>query len=283
MTNKFDKLYYKIIDKINKIGIPKYLNNFKPKKTNFNKNNFVNKINNIIKNYHHHTHIIKITNNNNNYKNIKNTKFYIKKNIGVIKLYTFNYQNNIYNYDNYTKKYILDIQNFLNNKQLKGLILDFREHKGGNIHPLLEAFSSILNNTTLFAWSNRKIKFNEKLWINMKNNKLKWNQKFININKNNNINLPIAIIIGKKTYSAGEFVASSFIGNNNVKFFGNNTGGGLSVNQRYKIDNYYLFLTIKLQTSKNGEFKQFISPNVYTNNPINESKKWINKYINKNL
>ena len=170
--------------------------------------------------------------------------------------------------------YIKNITDFLDkNKNMKGLILDFSKHTGGSMWQLVEALSRFLNNNTLFAWNNNKVDFNEKKWFNLVNNSTKNNQHFIKTNINTNY--PIAIIIGNKTASAGEFVASSFIGDKNVKFFGHRTAGYLSVNNTYKIDKYDIHFPTSLQTSKNSKFQEYLEPDVYTNKPISDAKKWI--------
>jgi C-terminal processing protease CtpA/Prc len=170
------------------------------------------------------------------------------------------------------EKYKNDIINFLDTHDFKGLILDFRKHHGGNMWPLVDALSRFLDNSTLFAWSNEKVSFKDKKWRNLINGKVKVNQSFI---KGANINYPIAVIIGSQTASAGEFVASCFINRNNVKIFGENTSGYLSVNNTIKIDNFEVNLPVKLQISRNDKFMEYIEPDVYTTKPITEAKLWI--------
>lgn len=93
-----------------------------------------------------------------------------------------------------------------------------------------------------------------------------------------NIGIPIAIIIGNNTYSSGEIAAVIFRGRNNVKFFGDKTGGGLSVNKTYKINtNINIAITEKLITSVDGYFfsNEYLIPDIYTDFPIIDAKKWI--------
>ena len=56
------------------------------------------------------------------------------------------------------------------------------------------------------------------------------------------------------------------------------SGNGLWINEGYKIDNYMLNLTKVLETTKDGKFQKYLEPDVYTNVPIREAKKWINSY-----
>jgi hypothetical protein len=278
--NKYTKMLIKIINLIISDGIKQYISVFMNKlnKLEFldniqNDKDFINYTNKIIKIYHFHSSI-EINAKHNLYKtnNLIPTKFKISNNIGIIKLYSFNtYSLTKKQIDNY----IENITTFLDNN-IKGLILDFRKHSGGDMYPLLKALSRFLNNNTLFAWADHKVKFNEQMWCNLINGKVKFLQK--RLQTTINTPYPIAIIIGENTASAGEFVASSFIGDKNVKFFGKNSGGYLSVNQTYKIDKYDIHIPTTLQTSKNYKFQEYLEPDIYTNKPISVAKEWITIY-----
>jgi C-terminal processing protease CtpA/Prc len=161
---------------------------------------------------------------------------------------------------------------------MKGLILDFRDHTGGTMWPLLFALSRFLNNTSLYAWSNKKVTKNDKKWDNLINGQIKMNQHYIS-ESDNKINIPIAVLIGENTDSSGEFVASCFIARDNVKLFGNKTSGNLSVNNTYFYDKYVLSIPELLQTSRNLEFKEYIEPDIYTTHPIRDAKKFIKSLI----
>jgi len=282
--NKYDELLLKIINLIIKNGITNYVNKFKQylKKIKFENNisndkDFLKISTKLIKLYHYHSSInISFKFNSIHPDKLIPTKFSIINNIGIIKLFMF---------DTYSltksqiNDYIKNITDFLDkNKNMKGLILDFRKHTGGSMWQLVEALSRFLNNNTLFAWNNNKVNFNQKKWLNLVNKTPKYNQHFITTNINTKTIYPIAIIIGNKTASAGEFVASCFISNKNVKFFGEKTAGYLSVNNTYIIDKYDIHFPIALQTSKDGKFQEYLEPDVYTNTPINDAKKWIFNY-----
>ena len=293
--NHYQKTYQKILYQIKKDGIPKYVKKFRPNKKDLfsNQDDFYKFVSDEIKKYHPHTYldILKKNDSNNNkdkpvFKaNLKKlrppTKFSIKNGIGIIKLYQYircrpDLGDTKEDYEKIESKYKNEIKNFISNKDLKGLIIDFQNHHGGSMFPLIEAFNQLFENTTLYAWGNKKAKKDDKLWTNVKNGKINSGQKFLK--KDINTNIPIAIIIGPNTYSSGEIVASCFKGSRNVKFFGKNSGNGLSTNQGYKIDNYMLYLTAILETTKDGKFQEYLEPDVYTNAPIREAKKWINSY-----
>ena len=162
-------------------------------------------------------------------------------------------------------------------KNMKGLIIDLRKHKGGSFYPFTMAMAPILFSTTIFGWGKEKVEQNEQKWINFDDiMNLLYNQKFLT--KELPYDFPIAIIISNKTASAGEFSASIFNGRNNVKFFGKRSKGLLSVNTTKNInEDIKIVIPTKFLTSVDGYFhkKEYIDVNVETNQPIYEAKKWI--------
>jgi hypothetical protein len=284
MNQYYNKIINKTLDQIKKKNIQIYYNKFLLKlkdnklKTSFNnEKEFVLYVSNLVKMYHYHANFYILHKSQNSYKN-KPTEFTLgKDNIGIIKFFTY-----ISNYSSSEKKrqkedmlYEDNIVSFLDkNINMRGLILDFRDHYGGNMYPLLFSLSRFINNSTLFAWSNKKVKKNEKKWTNLIDGKIKNNQYYISESKNN-INIPIAVIVGEKTSSSGEFIASCFIKRNNVKLFGNKTSGYLSINYTYFYDKYIFIIPELLQTSRNLKFQEFIEPDFITNHPITDAKKFI--------
>ena len=92
---------------------------------------------------------------------------------------------------------------------------------------------------------------------------------------------PIAIIIGKNTSSSGEISAAIFYGKPNIKFFGEPTGGALSINEGHKInDNLELIITTAFYqtTDKKIHYDEKLYPDYQTNNPIKDAIKWINNF-----
>ena len=296
-------MYHKIFNKIDTIiknnGISYYLKQWKKHKMKHhykNKIDFINDLAKYVKSYHPHSSII--------YKNIyiqtkkqyKNTlklkytnedrkmpKFSFVNKIGKITFFTFilDNSNNKKNIDDQNKLVFLVKKHLKlwNKKNIRGLILDFRYHYGGSVFPHYMAFSNLFNNSTIYAWYNKKAEKDYKVWVNIENGKIKHNRIFIN--KHLNFNKPIAIIIGKYTSSAGEFAALTFYGRDKVKFFGQNTAGYLSGNKIIKINNdIELILTEDLVTTVDGTFhiKEKIYPDKKTNKPIVDAIKWINSF-----
>jgi carboxyl-terminal processing protease len=294
MDNKL-KILKKVINIIKKNGIKKYIDNF-DFKFDYNKddseNIFNEKLNNFIKRYHDHSRLIitkKINNDNSIYKNIiryKNSKtwrklpdFKLKNNIGIIKFYKFvmtGWGDYIDPIDRKDRDKIVEVvtnklDDWLNNKKIKGLIIDFREHYGGSYNPVAVSFGKYFD--TLFRFYQNNLS----QWSSYKDGKL-FDTKYKS-NKNY-FPKPIAIIIGNHTSSAGEISAGIFYGKPNIKFFGEETAGALSINYGVEInDNLELILTTGLYqtTDKKIHYDEKIYPDVETNNPIKEAIKWINK------
>jgi C-terminal processing protease CtpA/Prc len=270
-------------------GIKKYIDNWIPMNINKNFKNsqeFLTYIIQHIKIYHKHSNLLTLTYYQNINKlpdNRKPPKFFWDKKMKIGRIifyhfYTSNTNNDIKDEVDMIKITNNYLEKWLNNK-MKGLIIDLRYHKGGNFYPFIKSLNHILGNTSLFSISKEKIENKKNInWINNQDNELV-------ISKNHNSKLkfknPIAIIIGDKTKSSGEFSASLFYGRENVKFFGNNSGGFLSMNSTITINNKLkLIIPVNLVTTVDYHFhdKELIEPDVYSNKPINDSKIWINNY-----
>jgi C-terminal processing protease CtpA/Prc len=289
----------KIIDKINNIikkdGIPSYVKKWKPKKMKKKYNNdkeFLVALAEFTKSYHFHSGIIykdKYVPTKKQLEKWKSMSIPIKKmtqkrrmpsftysdKIGRITFYQFigKHKTDAKKLEKLVKKHIEEWEK----KNIKGLILDFRNHYGGNIFPLYDAFSNLFNNSTIYGWSNKKAKKKDTVWVNIENGKLKHNRKFLNdkINFDGNI----AVIIGPNTGKSGEFASLMFYGRDNVKFFGRPSAGSLSANQVIKINNDVdLMLTSSLVNTVDGTFheEEKIYPDKITHKPIINAKKWIN-------
>jgi C-terminal processing protease CtpA/Prc len=163
------------------------------------------------------------------------------------------------------------LDDWLNNKKIKGLIIDFREHNGGAFIPIALSFGKYFD--TLFRFYQNKIS----PWATFLDDKLVDTKYKSN---KNYFSIPIAIIIGKGTCSSGEISAGIFYGKPNIKFFGEPSCGAVSINEGYKInDNLQLNLTTALfqTTDKKIHYDEKLYPDVETKNPIKEAIKWINE------
>lgn len=180
----------------------------------------------------------------------------LKSGIAIITLFTF--EEKVSNTDG--------IVSFLDaNPLMKGLVLDFRKHKGGNMWPLVKALSRYVNDSTLFAWTNhRRVGRN-----NWTNGKWKTHQPFL---VGSAPQYPIAVLIGPQTASAGEFVASCFINRPNCRLFGKQTRGS---NETRQVNGYAFTFPTVLQTSRDGTHQEYIDPDVVTTRPLTDAIDWI--------
>jgi len=246
-------------------------------KINFPKNPNYNTVIKILKKHHKHISITE----QKKQKLIKNKMPQIKINNNILTIKYFTY---IYNNDNvFYKKYIKFVQKKLESciNKIKGIIIDLTDHNGGWHQPCFMSLSTtILNNTTLFGnTTNKKKIILSENWINIRNKKLFMNEPFLT-NKINT-NLKVAVLVSNKTSSSGEFCASIFKRNiKNVKIFGENTKGYLTVNYPYPINEKYTInipLSYCKTVNKKIQIKEYIKPDIYTNKPMTDAKKWISK------
>ena len=289
MLNEQDFIINKIEEVIKERGIPLYLSKWKPKKTNkkfTSEKNFIDFLNKFIESYHSHTSIDIIKNNvlitpRKPSKRLPSFYYDEKNKIGRIKYYKYFIAFD----DKYDKceKFKLLVNTVKNKLKewykdgIKGLIIDLSQHKGGWFQPFVHSLDLILNNTTLFGYGKNKLKKSDKSWINYTKYDTEFGEKFLS--SKINLNIPLALIIDKNTASSREFCASIFYRKNKfIKIFGQNTYGKLSFNESIKITpTVKLNLTVNLVTTVDGTFhkKEYLEPNIKTDKPITDAKKWI--------
>lgn len=277
-----------ILQKVTRVikqnGIPAYLKKWHPpkmKKKYPSKRAFYHALEKYVRSYHVHSFIYV-------QRKTKATKekaekklpiFHFDGKIGRITYYHYYPSfNDKYTRDPIYKKYVTRVRKKLKEwkqKGIQGLIIDLRQHKGGWFQPCLASLSPVLNNNSLFAWSNKRIKKTEKKWLNLQGERIVGNSRF-----RNKINLfcPIAVLIGKRTVSSGEFCAAAFYRNNKeIKTFGQTTKGKLSSNATIPISKgVELVLTSQLVTTVDGKFHkdEKLYPEARTKKPITAARNW---------
>jgi C-terminal processing protease CtpA/Prc len=248
-------------------------NSIVKKEINFPENADLDTIKKILKQHHHHISITEPKKD----KLIKNKmpKINLTNQILTIKFYRYidNNDNEFYN------KYVTFVQNKLetNINKIKGIVIDLTKHSGGWFQPFIEGLSTtILNNTTLFRMtSNNKIEnFG---WFNVENKKI-IRASGDYMGNHINTDLKIAVLVSKKTASSGELCASIFKRNlKNVKIFGEDTNGLLTVNNSYEINEKYMIhlpILYSVTVDKKIQKKEYLTPDVYTDKPTCDAKKW---------
>ena len=300
MHKRYQDIYDKIVKLIKSKGIPYYIKKWKKcnmKEHYKTEEEFKDELIECVQKYHHHTSLYYKGNWIQSKKHIQEGKRSLKRykyiielrklpymkldkdKIGIIRFYQYVDPVNMNNGKKEWMKFGKIIRNKIRDwqkKGMKGLILDFRYFYGGNVFPLYYAFSDILEDSTIYGWSNKKANKDDKVWINVKKGKILHGQKYLSDRLN--INIPVAIVVGNDTASSGEFGALIFYGRKNVKFFGQRTSGNLSGNMLIKLNkDITICLTCSLVNTVDGTFhiKEYIDPDIETNTPIIDAKKWI--------
>lgn len=174
MQTKYEKIYDRVISLINKYGIPIYLKKWKKcymKKYYKKEYDFIIDLNKCIKKYHLHTLLfykggyVPTDEQMKMWKNMPSLKYYPRKlpkmildnnKIGIIKFYHYDRPISDINAEYQLSNFVTHVKTRLTEwrkKNLHGLILDFRDHTGGDVHPIFYSFSNIFNNSTLLAYS----------------------------------------------------------------------------------------------------------------------------------
>jgi hypothetical protein len=269
-----------IINLIKKHGVPEFVKNWDPKKIT---GNTLNNLWKLVKSYHFHSYISprpkSITRPKLNWwekHDHEMPKFFLKSDgIGHFQFFQFIGFNN-----SVAKRMKIYIKEQL--KGLNGIILDFRYHAGGNMWPLVEALSPLLNDSFLISFSKNVNKTN---WVVMNTRgNIEYKSKKRFNSSTPNITVPIAVLFGPHTESSGEITAAIFSERKNplIKSFGKPTGGSLSSNEYFKVsDDMNLWLTSTLFKTVDGNYhiKQKLYPNVRTNKPLHDSMKWLKSQI----
>ena len=289
----------KTIDAVKKYGIPEYVEKWNPPTIDSADSKFYEKLSQLVGSYHKHSFIlvngvyvpnvpnVKIKSRSQRVKTNESSgrlvDFATKKNIGIITFYTYNCSGDeCWNPEtSIMGTYIESIKEHLRDWEhsVDGVILDFRQHSGGTVFPMYYAFSDIFNNSTYYAWSNKKTDSNDDVWVSIVDGKLKHNTKLLN--KDIHYKKPIAVVVGPATSSSGEFGAAMFYGRKHVRFFGKKTDGRLSGNENISIsDKVELVLTGSLINTVDGVLRsdEKIVPDVLTEKPIADATEWIKSY-----
>lgn len=136
--------------------------------------------------------------------------------------------------------YAQNIQNLIKDldteNNIKGWIIDLRKNTGGNMYPMITGLGPLLDKGTLgyFVSNNKKnpwklMEKGEKMWSS--------NAYVPNAYKLKKRPERIALLVGGRTASSGEFTVVSFIGQNNTRLFGQPTAGYTTGNRTYVLSN----------------------------------------------
>jgi C-terminal processing protease CtpA/Prc len=177
----------------------------------------------------------------------------LNDNYGYIKMDGFNSGDSFL-----VQKYADSLQNkikSIDNKNIKGWVLDLRENTGGNCWPMLTGIGPILGNGICGYFVDRKGK--KSSWF-YKNGKSGINKSTITKVSHQPYKVydntkPIAVLTGSRTGSSGEVVVAAFHNKENTRSFGTKTYGVSTGNQNFNLsDGSMLILTTSIYADRKG-------------------------------
>ena len=150
--------------------------------------------------------------------------------------------------------------------QLKGWIIDLRFNIGGNVYPMLAALYHFLGDAIVY----KVLDINKKPLKNqnhtLKNGAFYSDKKMETITKVSqapDLKIPVALVVGKMTGSAGELIAVGFRGRKNVTTIGETSYGMLTCNDLVKLPfGTKITLTYGYLADRNNVYTVDIEPGV---------------------
>ncbi|UKB82227.1 S41 family peptidase [Chryseobacterium sp. MEBOG06] len=157
---------------------------------------------------------------------------------------------NLYVRDFYEKIKLLDTH------QLQAWIIDLRENDGGMFSPMFRAIEPFLDQQNVvgskdnegkvgyYKYKDKNILFDNTIIATINVEKIKLKNK----------DIPVFVLVSKKTASSGEFVTAALAGQKNVRIIGANTQGLTSDNSEFRLlDGAILKLTTGILINRKGE------------------------------
>lgn len=155
--------------------------------------------------------------------------------------------------------------------ELRGVVIDLRDNRGGNMYPMLAAVHRFFPEENLFDFHLKDYSYT--VTVSSVTD-------YVKIKKMDYISCPVAILINNHTASSGEMVLLAFRGLNKVRTFGTNSAGYTTGNSTYDLPhNSKLVLTTSSVITRTGEefCNVYVEPNVRTSTPLVDAIYWINK------
>ena len=153
---------------------------------------------------------------------------------------------------------------------LKGVIIDLRGNRGGNMYPMIAAVHRFLPDDVILQLRTRR-------------NDMKINVAYVmnvaSVAQQAHIDCPVALLTDESTGSSGEAVLLCFRGLKNARTFGTPTAGYASCNQPFNLpDGSQLVLTTGEDVARTGEVfcDDPINPDVLTETPFEAAIEWLN-------
>ena len=180
------------------------------------------------------------------------------------------------------------------NKNIKGIILDLRLDGGGAMQPMILGVEQLLTQGNIGSFRTKE----KQDWV-IKNNSFfvdtTLTSKIVPKCNTDGQNIPIVMLISPITGSSAECFVIAFKGRKNTVLLGSKTGGYVTVNSGFPIDDTsFINLSVGYSADRNGKiYKEAIEPDIpfvsvdKFNDIPNDEKvraaiKWLKLHIKKN-
>jgi C-terminal processing protease CtpA/Prc len=179
-------------------------------------------------------------------------------------------------------KYADNIQNIIINfseQNVCGWIVDLRNDTGGNMFPMVAGLGALIGEGQLGAIEGGN--FQKTSWSYLDGKSWMGDEPITAVSHPeftlNPDEVPVAILIGSHTISAGEFTAISFFGRPNTQFFGKPSGGYTTGVQGFSLsDDAWIMLATTVIMDRSGQIIDgSIIPDVVSSNPEEDAMKWL--------
>ena len=169
------------------------------------------------------------------------------------------------------KKYALTVLDAINGAP-RGVVVDLRGNRGGNMYPMIAAVHRFLPDDDILKFRTRR----RTMTIN-----LDYVTLTAGVDRQPYISCPVAILTDEGTGSSGEATLLCFRGLDYTRSFGAPTAGYASSNQSFALpDGAKLVLTIGDDIARTGE--EFcddpIVPDVVTETPMEAALEWLQSF-----
>ncbi len=153
--------------------------------------------------------------------------------------------------------------------RLKGVVIDLRDNRGGNMYPMIAAVHRFLPDDDMLRFRSRK---------GTQPISCDFVMRSVGMERQPSIECPVAILTNEWTASSGEAVLICFRGMEKVKVFGSPTAGYASANMPFPLpDGSQLVLTTGCDVARTGE--EFcddpIVPDITTDTPQEDALLWL--------
>lgn len=152
---------------------------------------------------------------------------------------------------------------------VKGVIIDLRGNRGGNMYPMIAAVHRFLPDDVILKFSSRQRPMSVNTAFVMRS---------VGMEQQPPIHCQVALLTDEWTASSGEAVLICFRGLENTRTFGTPTAGYCSCNQPFPLPGgSQLVLTTGEDIARTGEAfcDDPIEPDVMTETPFEEALEWL--------